>query len=251
MSVRPAPSGFLRVATYNVHGWLGTDGRRSVARVVEVIQELDAAIVGLQECELDGDAAGVLQDLRRRTGLALVATPTWRKNGQPFGNAVLTSLPVRRLQRHGLSVAGFEPRSAIDLDLEFRGEAIRVLNTHLGLRRRERKIQGRRLVQLLSEADARSATTLVLCDLNDWRPLHYSVLRPLAGEYGPRRSPGTFPSRRPLIALDRILARPRSRLVRVRAVDSPLARTASDHLPLVADFAPPHPPGSDIASETR
>jgi endonuclease/exonuclease/phosphatase family metal-dependent hydrolase len=39
----------LRMATYNVHGCVGTDGTLSVARVAAVIQSLDVHFVGLQE----------------------------------------------------------------------------------------------------------------------------------------------------------------------------------------------------------
>ena len=45
----PAARARLRVATYNVHACVGTDGRHDPDRVASVITELDADIVALQE----------------------------------------------------------------------------------------------------------------------------------------------------------------------------------------------------------
>ena len=39
----------MRVATYNVHSCIGTDGRHDPDRIATVIAELDADIVALQE----------------------------------------------------------------------------------------------------------------------------------------------------------------------------------------------------------
>ena len=39
----------LRVASYNVHGCRGWDGRRDVGRIVRILREIDADVVGLQE----------------------------------------------------------------------------------------------------------------------------------------------------------------------------------------------------------
>ena len=44
-----AARGRIRVATYNVHGCIGTDGRHDPGRVANVITELDADVVALQE----------------------------------------------------------------------------------------------------------------------------------------------------------------------------------------------------------
>jgi endonuclease/exonuclease/phosphatase family metal-dependent hydrolase len=46
--------------------------------------------------------------------------------------------------------------------------------------------------------------------------------------------PPSFPARLPIFALDRILGWPQGLVGGVSAHDSPLARIASDHLPLTA-----------------
>ena len=45
----PPPSSPLRVATYNVHECVGTDGRQDPDRIASVVSELNADIVALQE----------------------------------------------------------------------------------------------------------------------------------------------------------------------------------------------------------
>ncbi len=78
---------------------------------------------------------------------------------------------------------------------------------------------------------------LVLGDMNEWyaRSRHLRWLDRRLGENG--RAP-TFPSRWPFLKLDRVWLRPRAALLDVAAHDSPLARNASDHLPLRATLDP-------------
>jgi endonuclease/exonuclease/phosphatase family metal-dependent hydrolase len=72
-------------------------------------------------------------------------------------------------------------------------------------------------------------------DLNEWylwgRPLRW-----LHAHFRATPSPPTFPSRRPVFALDRIWISPARCLTRIARHASPLARIASDHLPLTAEL---------------
>ena len=45
----PPSSSSVRVATYNVHECVGTDGRQDPDRIASVVGELDADIIALQE----------------------------------------------------------------------------------------------------------------------------------------------------------------------------------------------------------
>jgi endonuclease/exonuclease/phosphatase family metal-dependent hydrolase len=74
-------------------------------------------------------------------------------------------------------------------------------------------------------------------DLNEWLPWG-RPLRWLDEVFGAQPgAPATFPSGRPVLALDHVRVRPPRRLLGVRVHATPLARAASDHLPLVADVA--------------
>lgn len=227
--------GSLGVASWNVHAWVGTDRRRDPGRCAEVIAALDCEVVLLQE--VDGrvapEEADALDAVAARTGHAVVRGATREGEHGPYGNAVLSRLPVRAVRRVDLSVRGREPRGALDVELEARGGPLRVVTTHLGLAPREQRAQVRRLVALLEES---ATTPLVLAgDLNEWLPVG-GALRALDRALGRSPAPRTFPARRPLLALDRLWARPAARLRALAVWATAEARAASDHLPLRAEL---------------
>ena len=65
----------LRVATYNVHACVGTDGRHDPDRVASVITELDADIVALQEFSR---MLLLVKDSRDRSVVAALHDHLWR-----------------------------------------------------------------------------------------------------------------------------------------------------------------------------
>ncbi|NIR29703.1 MAG: endonuclease [Gammaproteobacteria bacterium] len=213
---------------------MGADGARSPERVAGVIRALDADVVALQEVEsrlgVDADAHQ-LNYLAQATGFVAVAGPTVLRPDSHYGNALLTRLPVLAVRRLDLSVRGFEPRGALDVDLETGGEPLRIIATHLGLRHRERREQVTRLLSVLEQhADRR---LLLLGDINEWLP-GSRTLGQLHARLGHTPAPRTYPARRPLFALDRIWATPMEMVADLTRYDTPLARVASDHLPVSA-----------------
>lgn len=221
----------LVVATYNVHRCIGRDGRSDPARTLEVLRELDADVIALQELQWQpGDALHLLHEFALRLGYVALAGPTLLQASGHYGNAVLTRLAVHATETLDLSVPGREPRGALDALLGSAGGTLRLLATHLGLCPYERRAQIRRL---LARPRGAASATVLLGDLNEWflwgRPLHW-----LRARFGRTPAPATFPARRPLLALDRIWVEPRALLRELRPHASPLARVASDHLPLRA-----------------
>jgi endonuclease/exonuclease/phosphatase family metal-dependent hydrolase len=90
--------------------------------------------------------------------------------------------------------------------------------------------------QLLSYLDSvRHSLVIVLGDFNDWLPGR-SAAHVLDQRLGASARLRSFPSSRPLLALDRIWIHPVSLLRRVFVHTSALARCASDHLPVAADL---------------
>ena len=170
-----------------------------------------------------------MEYLARATGLQAIAGPTIERQTGPFGNVLLTSWHVLDSRLLDLSVPGREPRGAIDADLMIEGKPVRVVVTHLGLRAAERRYQVRRLLEVLSKGQNRFI--IVLGDINEW-VLRSRPLRWLYGRFGTPPAPRTYPSWLPLFALDRIWVLPREVLIEVRAHAKPLARIASDHLPV-------------------
>ncbi|MBE0620154.1 MAG: endonuclease/exonuclease/phosphatase family protein [Burkholderiales bacterium] len=224
----------LVLATYNVHGCIGRDARFDPARTLGVLRELDADVIALQELQWDpGEARHLLAEFGRQLGYSALAGPTLMRGDGHYGNALLTRLGVRGVDRIDLSLPGREPRGALDASLDAGSAALRVIATHLGLRPEERRAQMRRLLALMS--DRASAPLILMGDLNEWflwgRPLRW-----LRRHFGRTPAPSTFPAAWPLFALDRIWVEPGRLLGKTCAHSSPLARAASDHLPLRAEL---------------
>lgn len=221
------PESCLRIASYNVHGCVGTDGRKDAARIAQVIQELGCDTVGLQEVDYR------LDYIAQRVGMAVVPGLTLLRHDGPFGNALLTTRKILDVRRLYLGYGRREPRNALDVDLDVCGEKLRVIVTHLGLFAAERRWQVRKLVELVRETEEH---LVVLGDINEWLPLS-RPLRWLNRLLGHSVADRSFPSRWPLVALDRVWVRPRPALLALKAHRSPLAVIASDHLPVKAIVA--------------
>lgn len=221
----------LTMATYNIHGAVGTDGRYAPERIAQVIAETGADVVALQEVPLGGQGrASVLDTLREATGFHAAAGPTCTVGGCGFGNGVLSRYPIEEVRCIDLSFGSSEPRGALDADINVHGHPLRVVATHLGLSLAERRDQ---INRLLERFDTDRMAVVLLGDINEWFGWGES-LRRLREHFQQVPAPRTFPSRCPVLALDRIWIRPRQRLVQVKAHATRLARVASDHLPLVA-----------------
>lgn len=223
----------LKVATWNIHMGRGSDGRRDLGRIAQVINQLGADCIGLQEVDNrilpEGDD---LSRLAVATGLQAVAGPTMVRHDGNYGNVLLSRWPVVRVGRHDLSVPGREPRGLLDAVIEAPAAPLRVAVTHLGLRPSERR---RQVAAICDRLPAESQLPLLLMgDFNEWllwgRPLRW-----LHRRFRAVPTPPSFPACRPLLRLDRILAAGPLRLARVRAITTDLARRSSDHLPLLAD----------------
>ena len=232
----------LRVVTYNIHTCVGVDRRYDPGRISMVLREIDADIACLQEVDARRRSerhADQWAYLGAATGCRVVTGTGVRQPRGRFGNAILTRFPVLAAQLIDLTVVGYGPRGAIDADVLVGERVLRVIATHFGLHAPERRQQAHRLMAALGEpisANRREAhAVLLMGDLNEWR-VRGGVIRALDRHLGPSAAPRTFPSWMPVLALDRIYADGRAILRDVGVYRSPLARLASDHLPLVGSL---------------
>jgi endonuclease/exonuclease/phosphatase family metal-dependent hydrolase len=225
----------LSVASYNIHKGVGLDRRRDLARTMAVIGELDADILALQEADTRfGIRTGLLdlEHLHRDLGLVAVPLPVSGPAHGWHGNLLLLrNAEVEEV--HTLALPGFEPRGAMLSDLRIKGRALRVVNTHLGLLPGSRNAQARALIDKLASLGARP--TLLMGDLNEWRS-QASMMRILQGFFTESPQVRSFPTRLPLLSLDRMMVCGQGHLRNLAAHDSPLARRASDHLPIKAEL---------------
>ena len=227
----------IRVASYNVHGCVGTDSVFSPARIADVLRTFDADFIALQEVE-DRDFRGrtVSQFLAETLGLHAAARTTHIRAGLDYGNLLLSRVQPLRTAMHDLAFLRREPRGAIEADFDMHGSSLRMIATHFGLSMSERYAQLQRLLPYIED---REPDLTVLCaDFNEWQPFSrvHRVLRRILGAAPAVR---TFPSRLPVLSLDRIYAAPLTSLAGIQAIRTAETLIASDHLPVVAEFVLP------------
>lgn len=230
----------LTFASYNIHKAVGLDRRRDPERILAVLHEIDADVVALQEADrrygrresvLPRDMLG---DLSHYSAVPLNHRPDsigWH------GNALLVKRGISVVEAGVVPLPTLEPRGAVRADLLINGVRVRVVGMHLdlsGLRRRQQV----RAILAHVERCGPPCPTVMMGDFNEWA-LHGGAI----GEFhAPWRvlAPGrSFPSRRPVAQLDRIVISAGWDLAEAGVHHSALAARASDHLPVFARIALP------------
>lgn len=247
MTARPA----LRVATYNIHKCRGLDGRTRPERIAEVLRELDADILALQEVVcVEGRRAEHQQAryLAERMGYYWELGKNRRHRSGSYGNLLLSRFPIDHAQNYDISVHGRERRGCLRADLHIEGNRLlHVFNLHLGTSYFERRSQARKLFGSdIITGEQLSGHRIVLGDFNEWtKGLASRLLRShfecadIHTHIGRKRS---YPGVLPVLHLDHIYFDATLKLSRLALHRSRTALLASDHLPLVADLQLPGVP---------
>ena len=230
----------LRIATYNIHRCRGLDRRTMPSRIAEVLREIGADVVALQEVIGAGPAgAGQAEEIGAAVGMGWVMTTVRHLRNHLFGNVVLSRFPIVHHSHYDLSWRTCEPRACQRADLDLgQGRTLHVYNVHLGTAVLERRYQAPRLASYVHDHRV-IGPKIILGDFNEWmRGLATKTLNSLfdsvdiqAHLQRRRTYPGIFP----LLHLDHIYYEGQ---VEIRGVELPRTRKAlmaSDHLPLVAN----------------
>ena len=225
----------VRLASYNVHRAIGRDRRTDPGRILGVLREINADVYALQEVEAHDTGGDMLAWLAREMDAAAIAGTTLLRHDGHYGNGLLARCNcIVRSELVDLSWREREPRGAISADLDFGGgHVLKVVATPLGLRPAERREQVERLIQLFTWHEQERA--VLMGDVNEWF-LWGRPLKKLHQYFDRTPAVATFPSGKPVFALDRLWTHPGSILKDVSAHVSALSRVASDHLPLVASI---------------
>ncbi|MBS0503441.1 MAG: endonuclease/exonuclease/phosphatase family protein [Proteobacteria bacterium] len=226
----------IRVASYNMRKAIGTDRRRSPERVIEVLNEIGADIVALQEAD-------------RRFGARVSALPAYLlEEHSPYrpvplphrtggigwhGNAILVHREIEIAACEALHIPALEPRGAVMAELHVKGTALRIIGMHLDLSGLWRRRQSRAILHRVELGE--SMATVMMGDLNEWT-VQGGCLRDFGHHFTLAPTGRSFHARRPVAALDRIMFSG-LKLADCGVHSSAIARKASDHLPIWADFA--------------
>ncbi len=225
----------VKVASYNIHKCRGTDRLVRPGRIIDVLAQIGADLVALQEVDHRfGQRSGMLDltALHHQTGLSLLVQSDSNDGHGWHGNALLVRGVPRFYRRFRIKLPGIEPRGAIVAELDLGDGKFRIIAAHLGLLRRSRIDQAN--VLLRAFLHLAPMPTIMLGDFNEWRVHRRSSLDIFVPFFGNEKQPLSFPSQRPLLALDRIFGWPAGFVSSVAAHDTALSRKASDHLPLKA-----------------
>ncbi|MCC6829659.1 MAG: endonuclease/exonuclease/phosphatase family protein [Novosphingobium sp.] len=225
----------LTFASYNIHKAVGLDRRRDPDRILAILREIDADVIALQEADRRfGRRESVLPltsivDYTDYEPVPLVTRPGsigWH------GNALLVRRGIAVADVAAVALPTLEPRGAIRADLVVQGHRLRVVGMHLDLSGIRRRQQVRSILAHVAGC-GEPAPAVLMGDLNEWA-LRGGCLREF-GEGWQVLAPGrSFPARRPVAQLDRIVASAQWRLVAAGVHHSALAARGSDHLPVVA-----------------
>jgi endonuclease/exonuclease/phosphatase family metal-dependent hydrolase len=233
----------MRLLSWNIHkGIGGRDRRYALGRIIDCIEAENPDLVCLQEVDRlvhrsNHDDQPRL--LARYFRCHSVFQPTVHVGAGTYGNLVLSRWPVVSRHRISLQQGMRKPRGAQLLLVDSPEGPLHLVNTHLGLAESERRWQVGRLLGHFLFRSAEPHPTLVVGDFNDWRD---SLSRDLFTDGGFRQvtSPAarfrTFPAWMAMGALDKAFTRGGITVRTARVVRTSLAKTASDHLPLVIDF---------------
>jgi endonuclease/exonuclease/phosphatase family metal-dependent hydrolase len=244
----------IRLVTYNIHSCQGTDGRLDVGRVAEVLTELKADVIALQEVEQAGATSAPssqLSILARELEMEAHFTKTRPQGDDHFGIATLVRHPFEVRAEGTLRSLRGEPRAAQWLAIRAGATVIDLVNTHLSVNFFERFRQLRELYKHPEKdpppagAFPRLPNSDQLVFAGDFNagylsPEYRYLSRRLrnAQRCVRRLIKPTFPAQFPILRLDHVWVGRAWTVKAATVVNSVQARRASDHLPLLVDLEP-------------
>jgi endonuclease/exonuclease/phosphatase family metal-dependent hydrolase len=224
----------LTFASYNMHKGVGVDGRFDPDRIISVLRELNADVIALQEADRRfGERESILPK-------ALLDETPWRaapvnKRARSLGwhgNALLVRRDIEVVDAQALHLPTLEPRGAVRADLLVEGQRIRVLGAHLDLSGLLRRDQIKAMLHHCGHCET-PCPTVMMGDFNQWGRTK-GVLREFTDGWQTPSIGNSFPSRRPIAPLDRIVYSSEWACENTHVHHSALAAVASDHLPVRA-----------------
>jgi endonuclease/exonuclease/phosphatase family metal-dependent hydrolase len=234
----------MRLLTYNIHkGIGGRDRRYRFERIISVIEAENPDIICLQEVDRHCRRSRLDDQPKKLADYFKLKSRMYQPNVSlkygMYGNLVLSRWPFLHKHQISLRLNRRKPRGAQMAVIDSPEGAFHLVNFHLGLAEKERHWQLGHLLAHHSFKESEHLPVLMVGDFNDWRNTLY---RGCLGDHGfaqlttPISKFRSFPAYLPLGSLDKAFVRGNIALRHARIVHSPIARQASDHLPLVIDF---------------
>lgn len=225
----------IKVATYNMRKAIGTDRRRNPERILEVLREIDADVIALQEADRrfgQRTSAIPLHLLDLHSDYQPVPLDVHIESMGWHGNALLVRKAAEILHHEVLHIPCLEPRGAVMAELQLKGHRLRVFGMHLDLSGLWRRRQAAAVIAHAINGQ-NNLPTVLMGDLNEWSS-HGGCLRDFAHHFHFADCGKSFHARRPVARLDRIMHCGQWLVTDSGVHDTPSSRKASDHLPIWA-----------------
>jgi endonuclease/exonuclease/phosphatase family metal-dependent hydrolase len=229
----------IKVASYNIRKGIGTDRRRNPDRILDVLREIDADVIALQEADRRfGTKAAILSPLLLEEQSPWKAIPFGARETSMgwHGNVLLVRKDAHVLDCEAIHLPAIEPRGAVMADVRVNGTAIRIVGMHLDLSGLWRRRQAHSIMAYVDSSVERRPTVM-MGDLNEWSR-NSGALRDFGRHFAFAATGPSFHARKPVGRLDRIMTSPEFHIIDCGVWHSPTARKASDHLPIWAMIEP-------------
>jgi len=228
----------IKVASYNIHKGVGLDRRRSPERIIEVLREIDADIIALQEADRRfGEREAVLPPhlLAEHSDWQPVEFGMRAGSLGWHGNALLIRKSAQLIDCEAIHLPSLEPRGSVMADVRTAIGTVRVVGMHLDLSGLWRRRQAMAIMTHVASCTHRHPAVM-MGDLNEWTAAA-GCLKDFARDYTIAGTGASFHARRPVGRLDRIMASRDLRVVDCGVHSTATSRKASDHLPIWATLA--------------
>jgi endonuclease/exonuclease/phosphatase family metal-dependent hydrolase len=230
----------LTFASYNIHKAVGLDRRRDPDRILAILNETGADVIALQEADRRfGRRESVLPlaAIEGHTPYRAVHLGMRPDSIGWHGNALLVRRNIEVAEACAVPLPTLEPRGAIRADLVVEGRHLRVVGMHLDLSGLRRRQQVRSILAHFASC-GRSSPGVLMGDFNEWAR-HGGCFHEIPRDWQLLAPGRSFPSRRPVAQLDRIVVSDEWRVVASGVHHSALASRGSDHLPVWARLVLP------------
>lgn len=225
----------ISVASYNIRKSVGTDWRRDPGRILDILNEINADVVALQEVDRRfGSRTTSLSPemIAERSDYRAISFGVREQSLGWHGNTILYRDGIEVLNTLTLTLPALEPRGAVLADFQIGSEKVRVIGLHLGLVDLWRRRQAQSVLNQLDVLDE-VLPTVIMGDLNQWTT-EGGCLTHFAKDHRVIAPGPSFHSMRPVLNFDRIITTLDMDVTASGVHESDLARLGSDHLPVWA-----------------
>ncbi len=229
----------LRMMCFNIHGGRDLGGGRDLSRIRRLMDDYAIDIGVFQEMETRSKCRGKPQDVSLLAGPERphhIPGPSLQDGTGWYGNLIVSRFPIIRAYVHNLETKmDLEPRCAVDALIETPLGRIRVIGTHLSLKKWERFSEAKNLIKLINQVEQTEKNPVFLLgDLNEWRE-NSKLIKHLNSLMTPIPCSASFPSLFPILKLDRAWHDSKKMKVSGRTLSSKEIRKLSDHLPIIIE----------------